>query len=386
MSANYQSLDSEEISLHIPPAYVDLMRKTEQNPKYHGEGNVLNHTFLVLDQYYYLTQKISLSSDDKEVLYWAAILHDIGKPKVTTWKKNRWSSTGHEKAGVPIARDILLKQPQISPRQRRRILDLVRWHHLPLRLGLAGAPLDSYHKIAIKTDIRLLGLFSMMDLQGRICENRSQIEDIIYHFNEVIVPYMLGFWGSWNHLQYAYRNIGGAAKNCIWYALKVANFDLIRSILYKNTKNQFFVNTCYLTVGAPRSGKTAYIQTELSDAIVLTLDDPHPSFTTKRSTVISPSIKDSIKTFISDNQPIVINGPHIDEAKRQQLTDIIRGFDLDIHYLFFERTLSEIIKNNQDSDDPLEEREIRQAYHQLLLPHPWEAHSIDIISEPVVCH
>ena len=134
MSAN-SIVETESTALPIPSVYLELMRNTQQNPRYHAEGNVLNHTLLVLGEFYDLVASVPLSESDREVLYWAALLHDIGKPAVTYWDGKTWRAAGHEKAGVPLARNILMQQESISARQRNRILDLVRWHHLPLRMG-----------------------------------------------------------------------------------------------------------------------------------------------------------------------------------------------------------------------------------------------------------
>jgi len=379
MSVNSKSVDTEVQSLPLPSYYIELMRKTEQNPRYHGEGNVLNHTLLVLDQFNYLIQQHPLSSEDQEVLYWAALLHDIGKPKVTRWAKDRWSAAGHERAGVPIARDILLQQPQITARQRRRILDLVRWHQLPLRLGLRAAPFTAYHHIAIRTDIKLLGLFSMMDLQGRICENKSQIADITSHFNEVIVPYMIDYWGTFDQLQRTFSRLGGAAKNCIWYALKVENFDLIRSIIYDHSFDQPWSNTCYITIGAPKSGKSSYIKATLPDSIIPEM--PYVQYCTAYD---CQTLQNLLHTGMAEEKPIIIPGANIDAQNRQNLIDKIREYDLEIHYLFFERQLSELLRDNRLSDNPLEEQILRNAHDQLQFPHPWEAHSTSIISRSVM--
>ncbi len=377
MSVNSKGVDLDVQSLPLPSYYIEQMRKTKQNPRYHGEGNVLNHTLLVLDQFNSLKQQYSLSTEDQEVLYWAALLHDIGKPRVTQWIEDRWSAAGHERAGVPIARDILLQQSQITARQRRRILDLVRWHHLPLRLGLRAAPFTAYHHIAVKTDIQLLGLFSMMDLQGRICENRSQIADITYHFNEVIVPYMIDYWGTFDQLQRAFSRISGAAKNCVWYALKVENFDLIRSIIYDHSFEQPWSNTCYITIGAPKSGKYTYVKAALPESII-----PEILYVQCITESDCRTLENFLHTGMTTGKPIIITGTNIDEQKRQGLIDKIREYDLEIHYLFFERQLSELLRDNRLSDSPLEEQVLRHAHGQLQFPHPWEAHNTSIISHP----
>lgn len=180
-----------EKKLPIPGELIARMKETQQNPRYHAEGNVYNHTLLVLEKFYAHAYEFELSEEEKEILYWACVLHDIGKPEVTHLKNGRWVATGHEEAGVPIAREILLQHPEISDDQRKRILDLVRWHFVPLRWGLRRLDLDDYRQMAQKTDLRLLGIFAYFDIQGRLCERKPMVLAIIRHYNEHIVPSIL---------------------------------------------------------------------------------------------------------------------------------------------------------------------------------------------------
>lgn len=59
---------------------------------------------------------------DRELLYAAALLHDIGRLAQYT------DGTPHEKAGVPLAREIL-KDTAFSEEEQACILECVRCHH-----------------------------------------------------------------------------------------------------------------------------------------------------------------------------------------------------------------------------------------------------------------
>ena len=58
---------------------IKKLNDIEQNPKYHPEGSVLNHVFLVVD----LASEYKKYSNDEKVFMWAALLHDIGKLTTT---------------------------------------------------------------------------------------------------------------------------------------------------------------------------------------------------------------------------------------------------------------------------------------------------------------
>ena len=127
--------------LPLPRLLLEQLRHTEQNPTFHAEGNVLNHTQAVLNEFLVSESRLRLPESLQEVLYWTAVLHDLGKIKVTTWRNGKWSARGHEAAGCPMARKILQQNPSLSQHQKRQILMLIRWHHLPLRWMVDKNPL-----------------------------------------------------------------------------------------------------------------------------------------------------------------------------------------------------------------------------------------------------
>ncbi len=56
-----------------PLKLLNNLKQTNQSPKHHPEGNVWNHTMLVLDE----AAKVKDKSQNKKVFMWAALLHDI---------------------------------------------------------------------------------------------------------------------------------------------------------------------------------------------------------------------------------------------------------------------------------------------------------------------
>ncbi|MDR0355687.1 MAG: HD domain-containing protein [Deltaproteobacteria bacterium] len=96
-----------------------------QFAKFHPEGDVWNHTLLVVQ---------SMSSIDLEVeqgrvfLTLAALLHDIGKPRVTYVRADgRAVTKGHCAAGLPLARDFL-KSIQAPASATKPILKIIERH------------------------------------------------------------------------------------------------------------------------------------------------------------------------------------------------------------------------------------------------------------------
>ena len=129
------SKPSYEISRLIEEGYFDrepfnLIKKLsdiDQNPKYHPEGNVLNHILLVTDNASNLKQK----SINKRSFMWGAFLHDIGKLTTTKIRKNRITSYNHDIEGEQISLNFLDKLDD-DEKFKKRVSKLVRWHMQPL--------------------------------------------------------------------------------------------------------------------------------------------------------------------------------------------------------------------------------------------------------------
>ncbi len=81
-------------------------------------GDLWDHTMLVLDL---------LGYNACFTLAMAALLHDVGKPRVVGRKQERYTFYGHEHVGARIARDISARL-RLSNAERDRIVWLVEYH------------------------------------------------------------------------------------------------------------------------------------------------------------------------------------------------------------------------------------------------------------------
>jgi putative nucleotidyltransferase with HDIG domain len=368
-----------EKSLPIPAHYIEQLKATEQNPRYHAEGNVYNHTLLVLQQFEKYKLQFDLSSEDQEVLYWATILHDIGKPSVTRWVNNRWSARGHEKAGVPIARDILLQRPEISTSQRQRILSLVRWHNLPLWWMLENKPIEAYKRLSTRTDLRLLGIFTYFDIQGRICDQKEHILNMIQRLNEVHIP-QIGFeMDTYANLQFFYQKANHLHKNALWNALRQDDLGLLQKLLQVDrpaSKRPKF--QCAMSIGTGDVAQTSYLKSYYPGHVYYRLDD---FFANGEDTQVRKNKMREVKRFLSvymrGRKPVLLDGTNLDEELRGEIASFIRHSGGELTYLFFDRALNGLL---DAATDETEKERIQLAYQELEMPHPWEAHKLEVVT------
>lgn len=76
---------------------IAAMRGVEQPPEYHPEGDVFQHTVLMLN---------GMRTEDPR-LAWSVLLHDVGKPPTARQKDGRWCFERHANVGSDTAQRIL---------------------------------------------------------------------------------------------------------------------------------------------------------------------------------------------------------------------------------------------------------------------------------------
>lgn len=116
--------------LDLYPELFNLVA-CKQDPIWHPEGDVFTHTGHVVDAAMTIARRENLEGDDKLVCIFAALCHDMGKPSTTQIREvrgiQRWTSWGHEEAGVPFARSFL-ESIACPERIIERVLPLVQYH------------------------------------------------------------------------------------------------------------------------------------------------------------------------------------------------------------------------------------------------------------------
>ena len=97
-----------------------------QNPLYHAEGDVWNHTMMVTDAAVRFRGRASFA----EGFMLSALCHDFGKAVCTTEENGRIRSIGHEKAGLPIAEGFL-RRLCFPPECIKYVLNMCLLHMQP---------------------------------------------------------------------------------------------------------------------------------------------------------------------------------------------------------------------------------------------------------------
>ncbi|MEA4833479.1 MAG: HDIG domain-containing protein [Oscillospiraceae bacterium] len=156
------------------------LKSTEQSRKHHPEGNVWNHTVLVVDE----AAKLKSKSSDISILMWAALLHDIGKPLTTKVKNNKITSYDHDKLGAKLSKEFL----QIFTDDEKFIngvSGLVRYH-MQILFVVNDLPFADIQGMKEYTDINEVALLGLCDRLGRTNCDRVKEENNIELFLNIV--------------------------------------------------------------------------------------------------------------------------------------------------------------------------------------------------------
>lgn len=138
-----------------------------QEPSWHPEGDVFEHSMQALDAAALLQYE---DTHQKLIVLYAALCHDLGKAVTTKQIDGKWRSLGHEIAGVELAQTMMRR---LTRRHEliKAVTKLVRNHMYPIQFIAQGAKPPAYKRLALKltpeVSMVVLAHVALADQQGR---------------------------------------------------------------------------------------------------------------------------------------------------------------------------------------------------------------------------
>jgi tRNA nucleotidyltransferase (CCA-adding enzyme) len=131
-------------------APLAALRGVAQDPKWHPEGDVFVHTCMVVDRAVALAREQDLGPDAREILLFAALCHDLGKPETTRAEDDgRIRSLGHEAVSAALTQ-VWLQELGLGQERIRAVEVLVANHLAPGQFVSQGASARAYRRLARK--------------------------------------------------------------------------------------------------------------------------------------------------------------------------------------------------------------------------------------------
>lgn len=158
---------------------IEDLKRIPQDKKFHPEGNVFNHTKMVVD-YAGVLKDMAIN---RENFMWAALFHDIGKIPTTKFIKERYRSYNHDNEGEKITYNIL--KNFMSEDNAKGIALIVRYHmhHIYILKDLPFSDIQGLLKSDKLNDIFLLFI---CDKLGRGFYTLKEKEETFKEINEIL--------------------------------------------------------------------------------------------------------------------------------------------------------------------------------------------------------
>lgn len=361
----------EEHSFMCP--FAAGMKETLQNPKYHAEGNVWNHTKMVCECLVKDKDFRTLEEKQRQELFIAALFHDAGKRHTTRLENGEWVSPGHAIVGAQITRDLLWREYGICGSEelqnfRETICLLIRYHMSVPYIFESDNPEIRLIKTAANGELapdfnlKLLFLLAKADANGKIADNNRKGEETVLLVEEAAkengcLTEPIRF--SDPYTEYAFLSGKNVAPN---------------TELYNDTNCEVI-----LICGLPGTGKDTWIRVEYPDYPVISLDDIREEFGISPSGDQSEVIriaKSRAKQLLRNKQSFVWNATSVTPDIRSRLISLFNNYHAYVKIVFLETEWNENLRRNMERPNSVPEYVIESMLTKLTLPERFEAHEV----------
>ena len=363
-------IDWEKIETSALRDHVDAMRYTPQSVRWHAEGDVWSHTRMVCESLISLPEYRHLPQTQRQILFLAALLHDVGKPMTTRQEGNDWGAPSHSSKGALLVRYILWKEfgmcvtPELQA-MRETVVLLVKHHSFPPYALEKEENVRKMISIAASVELvpdfslKLLYLLAKADALGRECEDKDDFTAHVDLFAELAKEQ--GCYDGPVSFTSDYTRRAYFSGGDVWPQQE----------LYDETWGEV-VMLC----GLPGTGKDYWISKHCKDMPVVSLDD------IRRSHKLSPEGsqgyvaslgKEEAKTYLRKHQSFVWNATNLTVDIRRQLIDLFESYGASVRLVYLETDRLTQWRRNKDREDKVPETIIDSMLSKLAIPEIHEA-------------
>lgn len=359
-------LDWERIQAQFN--WIRAMQGVPQDPLYHAEGDVLIHTRMVAEALIALDAWRALPPGEREILFAAALLHDVAKPACTIVEfDGKITSKRHARQGELLARELLwlgndLEAP-VPFAIRERIAKLVRHHGLPLWLLEKSSPERAVMDASQTTRLDLLALLAEVDVRGRICADQQELLERVELFRVLAQE---------NECYTKPRAFPSAHSRFMFFRSEGRDPAYAA---YDDTRCEVVMMS-----GLPGVGKDRWIHDHLPDWPVVSLDRLRKDLKISPEAAQGPVIqaaKDEARELLRKQQSFVWNATNVTRLLRGQLIDFFASYHARVRIVYKEAPFDEILSRNAARPTPVPEAVIYQLLRKLEVPDLTEAHEVE---------
>ena len=355
-------------------SFFSEMEKTEQNPKFHGEGNVCIHTQMVCNEVIKLQEFWMLEKTQRIGLFTAVLLHDVGKITTTRFEYDKWSSPHHSSTGSMMARKFLwqacgLCGSKEKQQLRELICILIRYHMLPVHMIDQDKPERKVREIAAVGELipafswKLLCLLSEADMKGRIAT------DIDEQLQKIEICRMLAEEAECYDNPYKFQD--AYTKHAY---LSGRNILPCQS-LYDDTWGEII-----LMSGLPGTGKDRWIQDNIPEYPMISLDQIRKEINVKPTDnqgVVIQEAQNRAKFYLRKHQPFVWNATDITKDTRQKQVSLFERYGARVRIVYLETDWNVQLDRNSNRESEVPAPIIEKMLGKTVPPMPEEAMTVE---------
>ena len=343
------------------------LASTPQDPYYHAEGDVWTHTCMVLQALLASRDYASANDDERFVLFYAALLHDIAKPDTTVIDEatGRIGQPGHSRRGAIDAR-ILLWRAGVPFALREAICRIISVHQLPF-FALNGNKNGQsaqflLHKLSHELDLRFLCAVAEADMQGRHYEKKADCLvdiELVREMAREEACYGQPKQFADAHTQVSYFRGAEIAPDFPFF---------------QNPGSKVVVLS-----GLPASGKNTWVAKNHPDLPVISFDDARAELGLQHGAnegAVAHKAVDAAKVLLRKRAPFVWNATHLSAQMRKKTIDLLYAYDAEVRLVYIEQAEALILNRNQQRDTSLSNAGIMKMLFKWEVPLPTEAHSV----------
>ncbi len=366
----------EEIERSFMCPFAAGMKETPQNPKYHAEGNVWNHTKMVCECLVKDEDFRALEERQRQELFLAALLHDAGKRHTTRLENGEWISPGHAIAGAKITRDLLWREYGLCGSKelqnfRETICLLIRYHMSAPYIFESDDPgsrlikTSANGELAPDFDLKSLFILAKADANGKIADDNRKGEETVLLVEEAAKEngcFTQPKEFSDPYTEYAYLSGKNVAPN---------------AELYNDTKCEVI-----LLCGLPGTGKDTWIKSVYPEYPVISLDDIRAEFGISPAgdqNEVARIAKSRARQLLRSRQSFVWNATSVTADIRNKLVSLFNSYHAYVKIVFLETEWDENLRRNMARPDHVPEYVIETQLAKLTPPERFEAHEVDWI-------
>jgi len=346
-------------------SWVRDMQGVPQDARHHAEGDVAVHTRMVLEALEALPEFRALNPYAQEVLWMAALLHDVEK-RSTTFREEDGSivSPGHAKKGAMTARQILMTEFGLPFAAREMIVGLVRYHGLPLWVMHKPDPQKALLEASLIVNTEWLHMLAKADVLGRIAPDQAEFLERVAFFQAYCieqecygVPYAFGSDAARFH----YFHTEDSSPLYVPFEAPICEVTLLS--------------------GLPGMGKDFYIDRHCPDLPVVSLDDIRRINKLKPEDKsangwVAQQAKEAARVHLRAKEDFVWNATNITRQMRSQLVALFADYGASVKIVYVEKPYKAWRTQNSEREHSVPLNVLNRLMAKLEVPVRSEAHEV----------